>query len=350
MIRKVLAIETSCDDTSVAIVGESGQVHAVVSANQDLVHKPFGGIVPEIASRNHTLQLLPLVEVVFEKSQLSWGDIDGIVVTSRPGLLGSLLVGVVTAKTLAMAKKIPFLGINHLEAHLLAPFLKDDEYQPPKDFQFPYVALAVSGGHSQIYLVEDHGKYKVLGRTIDDAAGEAFDKFAKLLKLGFPGGPAVDKLSIQGNAKAFKFPRPLLKENHFNFSFSGLKTAALRQIESMSEEEIEKSKANLAASFQESIVDCLIGKLDQALEELDTQRVVITGGVSANSRLRNRAEDWAKSKDLQLVVPPIRYCTDNAAMVGYAGLIRMQKGEQSQQSLKPQAQSLESDFLSGDSR
>ena len=350
MIQKVLAIETSCDDTSVAIVGDQGEVSSVVSANQDLAHKPFGGVVPEIASRNHTLQLLPLVDVAFEKAGLGWDDIDGIVVTSRPGLLGSLLVGVVTAKGLAQSKGIPFLGINHLEAHLLAPFLRDSEYQPPEDFEFPYIALAVSGGHSQIYMVEDHGKYKVLGRTIDDAAGEAFDKFAKLVKLGFPGGPLVDKLAIQGNAKAFKFPRPLLKEDHLNFSFSGLKTAALRQIESMSEEEIEKQKADLAASFQEAIVDCLLGKLKMAVDEHGVSRVVITGGVSANSRLRGLGEKWAKEDGLQLVIPPIRYCTDNAAMVGYAGLIRMQKGETSPQSLQPLAQSLSTDFISGDSR
>lgn len=350
MIQKVLAIETSCDDTSVAIVGDNGKVHSVVSANQDLVHKPFGGIVPEIASRNHTLQLLPLFEVAFEKAKMTWGDIDALVVTSRPGLLGSLLVGVVTAKTLSLVKGIPYLGINHLEAHLLAPFLRDDEYQPPPDFSFPYLALAVSGGHSQIYLVEDHGKYKVLGRTIDDAAGEAFDKFAKLVGLGFPGGPKVDKLSMQGNVKAFKFPRPLIRENNLNFSFSGLKTAALRQVESMSEQDIEKSKADLCASFQEAIVDCLLAKLDKASQEYGIDKIVITGGVSANNRLRARAEAWAKADGLQLVVPPLRYCTDNAAMVGYAGLLRLQKGEVSDQKLQPMAQSLSSDFLEGESR
>jgi N6-L-threonylcarbamoyladenine synthase len=339
MIERVLAIETSCDDTSVAVVRSDGWVESVVSADQDLEHQPFGGVVPEIASRNHTLQLLPATELALKRSGRSWKDIGGIVVTSRPGLIGSLMVGVVTAKTLAAALKKPLIGVNHLEAHLLAPFLKDAEYTPPVGFAPPYLALAISGGHTQIYHVHAFGKYEVLGRTIDDAAGEAFDKFAKMIGLGFPGGAKVDKLAKEGNKKAFPFPRPFLDEARLDFSFSGLKTAGLRALQKMTAEEIEIHKADLCASYQEAIVDCLIGKLDQALSVHPVTRVVLTGGVSANSRLREAAEVWAKKRRVQLIVPPLRYCTDNAAMVGFAGIIRLNRGEQSDQSLAPNPQS-----------
>lgn len=339
MIERVLAIETSCDDTSVAVVRSDGWVESVVSADQDLQHQPFGGVVPEIASRNHTLQVLPSLELALERAGVTFKDIGGIVVTSRPGLIGSLMVGVVTAKTLAAALKLPFLGVNHLEAHLLAPFLKDAEYAPPSDFAPPYLALAISGGHTQIYDVHAFGDYEVLGRTIDDAAGEAFDKFAKMVGLGFPGGAKVDKLAKQGDRKAFSFPRPFLDDARLDFSFSGLKTAALRILQKMTPEEIEAHKADLCASYQEAIVDCLVGKLDQALSVHDVTRVVLTGGVSANSRLREATEAWAAKRGLQLVVPPLRYCTDNAAMVGFAGILRLNRGERSDQSLAPLPQS-----------
>jgi N6-L-threonylcarbamoyladenine synthase len=343
MIKKVLAIETSCDDTSAAVVSMNGCVDSVVSANQDIVHQPFGGIVPEIASRNHALHLLPLVDSALEKAKLTWTDIDGIAVTARPGLVGSLLVGVVTAKSLAMIKNLPWIGVNHLEAHLLAPFLRDDEFSPPKDFSYPYVALAVSGGHTQIYEVSGIGDYTVLGRTVDDAAGEAFDKFAKMLGLGFPGGPKIDKLASTGKVTV-DFPRPFIHEKNLNFSFSGLKTAGLRLLESMTPEQIQANMNDLCASYQEAIIDVLIKKLARAIEETGHSRAVLTGGVSANSGLRARAESWAKDQGIELVVPPLRYCTDNAAMVGYAGILRLNKGERSEQDLKPLAESLPNDF------
>jgi N6-L-threonylcarbamoyladenine synthase len=217
--------------------------------------------------------------------------------------------------------------------------LKDAEYAPPPDFKPPYLALAISGGHTQIYLVNALGDYEVLGRTIDDAAGEAFDKFAKMVGLGFPGGAKVDKCAKQGDAKAFLFPRPFLDEARLDFSFSGLKTAGLRVLQKMTPEEIEARKADLCASYQEAIVDCLIGKLDQALSVNDVDRVVLTGGVSANSRLREAAEKWAAKRRVQLVVPPLRYCTDNAAMVGLAGILRFNRGERSDQALAPSPQS-----------
>lgn len=333
----ILGIETSCDDTSVALVSSSGHVKAVVSAHQDLVHAPFGGIVPEIASRNHTLQVLPLIERCFERAEYSWDQVDGIAVTNRPGLLGSLLVGVVTAKSLALCQEKPFLGVNHLEAHLLAPFLQDESHKPPPSFGFPYLALAVSGGHTQLYAAEELGRYQVLGRTLDDAAGEAFDKFAKMVGLGFPGGVAVDQSSQTGDPTRFQFPRALVGDSSLNFSFSGLKSAALRLVGAMKPEDIQAERASLCASFQESVVDSLIDKLAEAATRTGFKNIVLTGGVACNSRLRMKAESWAAKNGLLLAVPPARYCTDNAAMVAYTGALRMKRGEFSTQELGPLA-------------
>jgi N6-L-threonylcarbamoyladenine synthase len=350
----VLAIETSCDDTSVAIVSAGGKVRAVLSAHQNQAHEAFGGIVPEIASRNHTHELVPLIDACLKKADMKLEDVDGISVTSKPGLVGALLVGLVTAKSLSLALGKPFIGVNHLEGHLLAPFLKDDQYAPPKDFEYPYVALAISGGHTSLYQVNGLGEYEVLGRTIDDAAGEAFDKFGKLAGLGFPGGVRVDQASKRGDAKRFKFPRSMMGEDHLNFSFSGLKASAARAIEALSEsEKVELGAqakalveggvaspgvlADLCASFQEAIVEVLLDRLVRALKERKLDRAVLTGGVSANSRLRDRTKEWADANGVQLVVPPIRYCTDNAAMIGYAGIERLNRGETSPQTLAPLA-------------
>ncbi len=331
VFKNVLAIETSCDDTSVAIVRQDGFVLHGISSSQDAAHKPFGGIVPEIAGRNHTEMLLPMIRTSIEASELNWEKIDGLAVTNRPGLVGSLLVGVVTVKSLALAKGKPFIGVNHLEGHILAPFLKDADYTPPAGMEFPYVALAVSGGHSSIYHVKGLGNYEVVGRTVDDAAGEAFDKFAKMVGLGWPGGVHVDRLSRKGDPASFAFPRTMKGED--NFSFSGLKTAAQRMISQMTPLEITKNIENLCASYQEAIVDTLVTKLAAAVEKLKLQRVVLTGGVSANSRLRSVAAEYAKQKGLQLVIPPMRYCTDNAAMIGYAGILRFNRGERADDTL-----------------
>lgn len=339
----ILSIETSCDDTSVALVKDQGEVVGLMTANQDEVHKSFGGVVPEIAGRSHSLTLLPLIDKLLTTYKTSWDDITGIAVTNRPGLVGSLMVGVVTAKTLALSKNIPFIGVNHLEGHLVAPFLTDDTYAPPEDLKPPYVALAVSGGHTQLYYVKNIGEYELMGYTVDDAAGEAFDKFAKMLKLGFPGGVFVDKLAQKGNSKAYNFPRSMIKKG-LNFSFSGLKAAAQRQVEQMTAEEQKTEQANLCASYQQAIVDVLIAKLDAAVKLAGVSRAVITGGVSANSQLRADAENWAHNNNITLAVPPIRYCTDNAAMIGYLGLQKLDANITSDQSLSPSPNIYPDDF------
>ncbi|MCB0377105.1 MAG: tRNA (adenosine(37)-N6)-threonylcarbamoyltransferase complex transferase subunit TsaD [Bdellovibrionales bacterium] len=336
-MKNILAIETSCDDTSVAIVNSKAEVILCLTASQDLVHEPFGGIVPEIASRNHTKHLLPLVEKAMDTSGLSWKDISGIAVTNRPGLVGSLIVGLVTAKTLALAYEIPFIGVHHIEGHIMAPFLRDDEYKGPDFFKDPFLALVVSGGHTQLYEVNGFGHYQVLGQTMDDAAGEAFDKFAKMMGLGYPGGVQVDRLAKSGNIKAFSFPRPLLNEDHFNFSFSGLKSAAQRQLEKLPQDKDEPLVADLCASYQQAIVDVLCGKLVKASFDKGIKNVIVSGGVSANSSLRNHLQAEAEKNGWQLAIPPLRFCTDNAAMIALAGHFRLQQGDQSSQELAPQA-------------
>ncbi len=340
----ILAIETSCDDTSVAILDQKGFVVAQSSASQDDKHKYFGGIVPEIASRNHTLTVIPLIEKVFADAKKSWPDIAGIAVTNRPGLIGSLLVGLMTAKTLALAHNIPFIGINHLEGHLLAGFLRDEKFAAPASFDFPFLGLVVSGGHTTLYKATEIGKYKILGQTMDDAAGEAFDKFAVKVGLGFPGGAKVDQLAKAGSPQSFKFPRAMMTQESLDFSFSGLKTAAVNVIAAIPEKDLHEKVSDLCASYQEAIVDVLIHKLDIAFKSTGLTNVTISGGVSANSRLRARAEEWAAKVKATLVIPPLRYCTDNAAMIGYAGLRRFLNGEASSQSLGPSAAALVTDF------
>ncbi len=333
--ERVLAVESSCDDTSVAIVRHDGFVEACLSQSQYEAHKPFGGVVPEIASRNHTYHMLPLIDAVLEKASCSWDNVDGLVVTSCPGLVGSLIVGLVTVKTLSLVHNKPFIGVNHLEGHVIAPLLRDETYQPAENFEYPFIALTVSGGHSSIYLVEEFGSYKALGSTIDDAAGEAFDKFAKMVGLGYPGGVQVDQQAKKGDPTTYKFPRPLLNEDNFDMSFSGLKTAAMRGIEKIPQEMRQEQLPHLCASYQEAIVDVLVGKLDKAVKRSGLKRAVITGGVSANSRLRERAQEWSEKNGIELLSPPLRYCSDNAAMIGYAGIQRLNRGEQSEQNLGP---------------
>ncbi len=341
----VLGIETSCDDSSVAVVDGERRVLAQVSVNQDRSHAPFGGVVPEVASRQHTENLLPIIDQVLSEAKLNWEQITAIAVTSRPGLIGSLLVGVVTAKTLALAKNKQLIDVNHIEGHLLAALLRDEQYTPKAGFDFPYLGLAVSGGHTHLFEVRKPGQYKLLGKTIDDAAGEAFDKFAKMLRLGFPGGVAVDKLAQTGNPEAYQFPRALEHDRSLNFSFSGLKTAALRAIEKIPPTELAIHKADLSASYQEAIVDILIKKLVSASKETGLTNWTITGGVSANSSLRAHAQLTAQGMGCTLALPPLRYCTDNAAMIALAGVLKLQAGLTASKELSPSASSLPTDWL-----
>lgn len=343
MFRQILSVETSCDDTSVAIVNAEGFVLAQCSASQDLQHAPYGGVVPEVASRNHTLALLPLIEETFKKAHLTFNEIDGFTVTNRPGLIGSLIVGVMTVKALAQASGKPFYGVNHLEGHLLAPFLKDEGYAPPKDFNYPYVALAVSGGHTSLYWVEDFKKYTIVGTTKDDAAGEAFDKFAKMIGLPYPGGVNVDRLATTGDRHKYDFPRGLIHERSLMMSFSGLKSAAHRLTTKMLPDEIQAELSNLCASFQEAVVETLIAKMTLTAALFKTKKIVITGGVSANSRLREQAFALTQ-QGYQIVIPPLRYCTDNAAMIGYAGILHLNAGDSSLLNQGPASSSYESDF------
>jgi len=350
VIQNVLAIETSCDDTSVALVQYDGQVIGVVSANQDLAHAPYGGVVPEIASRNHTLNLLPLIDELFQKTNFHWDQVQSVAVTNRPGLVGSLIVGTVTAKSIAHARKIPLIGVNHLEGHILAPFLKDDQMELQESVSYPFLALAVSGGHTSLYTVHDFGKYEVIGSTLDDAAGEAFDKFGKMMGLGFPGGIKVDQYAKLGNPKAFELPRGMIHEENYMMSFSGLKAAAQRLLASMSDQEKNEKRNDLCASFSEAIVETLMVKLDRAVHLTKIKKVVITGGVSANSRLREVAREWAESKKVKLIIPPLRYCTDNAAMIGFVGIQRLNRGERADLTLGPSPNSFEQDFFGVPSR
>lgn len=339
----ILGIETSCDDTSVSVLSADGVVRALVLQSQDGAHRPFGGVVPEVASRAHTENLLPLVDEAMRQAGASWDELEAVAVTSRPGLIGSLLVGVVTAKTLSLVKGVPLIDVNHIEGHLLASLLRDGDYAPPEGFDFPYLALAVSGGHTHLFRVLAPGDYRLLGQTRDDAAGEAFDKFAKMMGLGFPGGVRVDQTARGGNVKAHAFPRALMNEDNLDFSFSGLKTAGLRAVESGLATTAEQ-KRDLCASYQEAIVDVLLGKMARAAAATGLKNWTITGGVSANSRLRARAEELARARGAVLALPPTRYCTDNAAMIALAGALKWKTGYRAAQDLSPSAGALPGDW------
>jgi N6-L-threonylcarbamoyladenine synthase len=331
-----LAIETSCDDTSVALVHQSGAVIGLKSQNQDDIHAPFGGVIPELACRNHTMRILPLLSELFKETKITWKDIDGIAVTSKPGLIGALLVGVTVGKTLAMLHDLPIVGVNHLEGHLHAPFLRDSLYSPPAGFDYPFVGLCVSGGHTSLYEVQKFGKYKLLGKTVDDAAGEAFDKFGKQLGLGYPAGAKVDLLAAKGDKMAFKFPKAFMKKDDLQFSFSGLKTAGHLKINELGTLN-DQRRSDLCASYQEAIVQVLVEKLIRALKVTGLKWAVVTGGVSANSRLRQVAQEKLNVIGCQVAIPPLRFCTDNAAMIGMVGIKKLNLGENDSLKLSPQA-------------
>lgn len=341
-----LAIETSCDDTSVALVNSEGYVSSQLQANQDLKHLPFGGVVPEVASRSHSTSLLPLIDKILSDNGLTSADIDLLSVTNRPGLVGSLLVGLVTAKTLALSWQIPFVAVNHLEGHLLAPWLKDEKFEPsaPLDSCLPSLVLAVSGGHTHLCEISEVGQYRIIGQTLDDAAGEALDKFAKELGLGFPGGAKLDAWARKGRSDKYQFPKGL-RGKGLNFSFSGTKASALRLLKKMEKVEIEENIYNLCASFEKDVIDVLFDKLAEAFELKDYKSIAITGGVSANTYLRQRADELSGALNVPILIPPLRYCTDNAAMIGLAGLLRFNKDELSDQLTPPSPHSQKNDFL-----
>lgn len=343
-MRKILAVETSCDDTSVALVKEDGFVLFNKAVNQHSIHQPYGGVVPELASRNHAHYLLPLIEEALKESNHTWKDINFLAVTNRPGLVGSLIVGLVTVKTLSLLVGKPYVAVNHIEGHILSPFLWDQETKPA-DLKFPFLCLIVSGGHTHLFKVEDFGQYFLLSQTLDDAAGEVLDKVARMVGLGYPGGAEIDRISKSVQLGKYCFPKIKLKEDNLNFSFSGLKTFAVNLIQKM---DIQKNKElipYLCADFQESVVEQIINRLNESITKFNFKSVIIAGGVSANSRLREKAKSWADKRHIHLVLPPLRYCTDNAAMIGMAGVKLFQRGLQSTQELNCYPHSLPGDFL-----
>ena len=317
----VLGLESSCDDSAAAVLRDGRLVSSVVSS-QDAVHGPYGGVVPELASRHHVRNMLAVVNAALERAEMRLERIDGIAVTRGPGLIGSLLVGLSVAKGIALRQGLPLVGVNHLEGHLLAANLDRDLDDPVR---FPFLGLVVSGGHSALYLARGPGDYARLGKTRDDAVGEAFDKVAKALGLGYPGGPVIDRLAREGDATAFRFPRARLKRGRFDLSFSGFKTAVWQHVRDNppTAEEIP----DIAASVQEALVDMLIAATAEALDATGAERLVVCGGVSANRRLRERMTALGEERGIEVVVARPALCTDNAAMVAAAGWPRLAAGE-----------------------
>ncbi|WP_187334758.1 tRNA (adenosine(37)-N6)-threonylcarbamoyltransferase complex transferase subunit TsaD [Novosphingopyxis iocasae] len=312
----ILGLESSCDETAAALVTGDRRILAHKLAGQEERHRPYGGVVPEIAARAHAEKMTPLVEAVFAEAGCSLSDVDAIAATAGPGLIGGVMVGLVTGKALSLASGKPLIAVNHLEGHALSPRLVDE------NLDFPYLLLLVSGGHCQILRVNGVGRYERLATTIDDAAGEAFDKTAKLLGLGFPGGPAVEKAARDGDSAAVPLPRPLAGSKEPHFSFAGLKSAVLRASDSGN-----YSAQDIAASFQQAVVDCLRDRLEFALK--NTERLpalVVAGGVAANGAVRAMLEEVAAARDMRFVAPPLWLCTDNAAMIGWAGAERFALG------------------------
>ena len=313
----VLGIESSCDETAVALVATDRRIIAQRIASQDEAHRPYGGVVPEIAARAHAERIAPMIAEVMGEAEMELGDLAAIAATAGPGLIGGVMVGLVSAKALSMASDVPLIAVNHLEGHALSPRLVD------ADLEFPYLLLLVSGGHCQILRCEAVGQYRRLATTIDDALGEAFDKTAKLLGLGYPGGPAVEKLAREGDPKAVPLPRPLVGSKEPHFSFAGLKSAVLRAVESG-----EHADADIAAGFQQAAVDCLLDRTRRALDRIDTPpALVVAGGVAANRTVRGALQGLAAEHDMRFVAPPLPLCTDNAAMIAWAGIERLPLGQ-----------------------
>jgi N6-L-threonylcarbamoyladenine synthase len=315
----VLGVESSCDETGLALYDTERGLLAHALHSQVAMHEEYGGVVPELASRDHVKRAIPLLEKILFDSRLALSAIDAIAYTQGPGLAGALLVGASIANGLALSLGKSVLGIHHLEGHLLSPMLSKNAPE------FPFVALLVSGGHTQLMRVDDVGEYTLLGETLDDAAGEAFDKSAKLLGLGYPGGPAISRLAEHGDPSVYALPRPMLHSKNLDFSFSGLKTAVLTLVKNHPGELNENDKANIARSFVEAIVDVLVAKCQTALKETKLKRLVIAGGVGANAQLRAALNSAASKKHFQVFYPELELCTDNGAMIAFAGALRLQR-------------------------
>ena len=319
---KVLGIETSCDETGVAVVDDDAVLVNLI-ASQVRLHERFGGVVPELASREHVQALTPLLDEALAVAGVGFGDLDGVAVTAGPGLVGALLVGIAAAKSVALATSAPLIGVNHLEGHILANAVEHGTELAPA------VCLVVSGGHTMLVHMPEPHRYEILGQTVDDAAGEAFDKVARFLGLGFPGGPAIDKLAREGDPNAIRFPRAMADSGDYDFSLSGLKTAVLRHVKAEREAGREVDPADLAASFQEAIVDVQVSKTLRAAADRGVETILLGGGVVANSRLRERIDKAGAEAGLRVLIPSMDLCTDNGAMIALAGSWRLKRGEHS---------------------
>ena len=322
---KVLGIETSCDETGIAIYDDEQGLIANQLYSQIKLHADYGGVVPELASRDHIRKTVPLIQAALKEANLTSADIDGVAYTAGPGLVGALMVGASIGRSLAYAWNVPAVAVHHMEGHLLAPMLEDN---PP---QYPFVALLVSGGHTQLISVTGIGQYHLMGESIDDAAGEAFDKTAKLLGLDYPGGAKLSKLAEQGDSSRFHFPRPMTDRPGLDFSFSGLKTAAANTIHQYNQgvELDEQTKADIARAFEDALVDTLLIKSRRALDQTGFNHLVIAGGVSANKTLRNKLAELMAQRKGQVYYPRIEFCTDNGAMIAYAGMIHLKQQQYS---------------------
>ncbi|MGM0411008.1 MAG: tRNA (adenosine(37)-N6)-threonylcarbamoyltransferase complex transferase subunit TsaD [Bacillota bacterium] len=317
----ILAIETSCDETAAAVTKNGLKVLSNVVASQINWHKKFGGVVPEIASRKHLEFINPVIEEALNEAEIKLDEIDAIAATHGPGLVGGLLVGLSAAKALAYALDKPFIGVNHIAGHIYANFISNP------DIKTPVICLTISGGHSDLLYFEDLGGYEILGRTRDDAAGEAFDKIARFLDLGYPGGPVIEKAAKKGNADAIDFPRSFLNEDNYDFSFSGLKTAVINYVHNQKQRGEKIDIPDIAASFQQAVIDSLVNKVIKAIENYEVKSVVLSGGVAANSELRKELKEELVKRDIKLYYPELKLCTDNAAMIGAVAYYQYQKGD-----------------------